>query len=126
MGSGMPNGKMVFVMRKKSLDEGSFELWDPATGQCYFFNNVEEPNRILGIKFGTNSHLQIRPTDPVSPLTQIHTIISSSNVYVNIQNSDYPICMDFKLSNKNNWRRFFEVDTPQITCQPLIIYSDPK
>jgi len=33
----MPSGHMTFVMRKMSETEGDFELWDPITGQCYFF-----------------------------------------------------------------------------------------
>ena len=84
MGSGMPFGSMGFVMRKKTVSDGSFELWDPKTGQCYYYQNVLEPNRVCGIKVGMHQHLQIRPTDPVSPLNHIHTVISSSNVYVNV------------------------------------------
>ena len=31
LGSGMPNGHMVFVMRKRTVQDSSFELWDPLT-----------------------------------------------------------------------------------------------
>ena len=36
-GCGMPAGQMVFVMRKKSHEDGSFELWDPIKGCCYYY-----------------------------------------------------------------------------------------
>ena len=63
----------------------------------------------------------------MSPLTQIHTVISNSNVYVNIQKSDYPILMDFDFTKQKKWKRFFTEDTPQTTCQlPKIIYSNPR
>jgi len=126
LGSGMPNGHMVFVMRKKSVSDGSFELWDPQSGQCYYYDNVQEVQRFCGCKIGTDSHLQIRPTDPVSSLTQIHTVISSSNVYVNVQKSDYPILMDFDFSKPKKWRKFFTDETPRTTCQPALIYSNPR
>ena len=111
----MPDGHMVFVMRKKSITDGSYELWDPATGQCYYYECITEPNKFCGCRIGTNTHLQIRPTDPVSPLTQIHTVISSSNVYVNCQKSDYPILMDFDFTKTKKWKRFFAEDTVQTT-----------
>ena len=122
----MPNGEMVFVMRKKTIQDGSFELWDPFSGQCYYYENIVETQKFCGCKVGTSSHLQIRPTDPVSPLTQIHTVISNSNVYVNIQKSDYPILMDFDFTKQKKWKRFFAEDTPQPTCQSVIIYSNPR
>jgi len=31
-GSGFPAGHMVYVMRKRSINDGSFELWDPIVG----------------------------------------------------------------------------------------------
>lgn len=126
LGAGMPNGEMVFVMRKKTIQDGSFELWDPFSGQCYYYENIIETQTFCGCKVGTNSHLQIRPTDPVSPLTQIHTVISNANVYVNIQKSDYPILMDFDFTKQKKWKRFFAEDTLQPTCQSMIIYSNPR
>lgn len=94
----MPNGHMVYVMRKRNEAEGSFELWDPLTGQCYHFKNIIEDNKFCGIKIGKQSHLDVRLTDPICPLRQIHTIVGSTNVWVNCQKSDYPILMNFDLT----------------------------
>ena len=52
-GHGMPAGKMVFVMRKRNEADGSFELWDPLTGQCYWFHNIIEPTKFCGISIGS-------------------------------------------------------------------------
>lgn len=71
----------------------------------------------------------MRPTDPLCPITQIHTVISSSNIYVNTQKSDYPILMDFNLTNKKNWKAFFAKETVHRTIQPNngeLIYSRPQ
>ena len=111
-GHGMPNGHMVYVMRKQSDAEGSFELWDPLTGQCYHFNNIIEPNKFCGISYGKQSHLDVRLTDPICPLRQIHTIVGSNNVWVNTQKSDYPILMNFDFTNAKCWKKFYNTDVP--------------
>ena len=67
-GCGLPNGLMVYVMCKRDAADGSFELWDPLTGQCYYFHNIIEPNKFCGIKMGSASHLDVRLTDPICPL----------------------------------------------------------
>ena len=111
---------MVFVMRKSDNAAGSFELWDPLTAQCYYFAFQQEQNRFWGIPIGKTNHLDIRLNDPICPLTQIHTVVSSQNVWVNVQKSDYPILMDFDLTKAKNWRKFFARDEVQATCQTPI------
>ena len=112
LGCGLPNGHMVFVMRKRDEADGSFELWDPLTGQCYWFKNIlEEKFNICGKGFGKQSHLDVRLTDPICPLRQIHTIVGSTNVWVNTQKSDYPILMNFDLTNVKSWKKFYNTDT---------------
>ena len=122
----MPAGHSVYVMRKESNASGSFELWDPIKGCCYFYEKKSEPNKFCGIKIGEYTHLDIRLTDPICPLTQIHTVVSSSNVYVCSQKSDYPILMDFDFTKEKNWKRYLNEDTPQDTVQKPIIYAKPK
>lgn len=34
--------------------------------------------------------------------------------------------MNFDFSNTKKWKRFFQENTPQVTCQPPIVYSPPK
>ena len=111
LGAGMPNGHMVFVMRKRTLQEGSFELWDPLTAQCYFYGCEKRDKRVLGIKCGEDRHLQPRITDAICPLTQVHCIINNTNVWMNTQKSDYPILMDFNLTVSKKWKKFFAEDT---------------
>ena len=57
LGAGMPNGEMVFVMRKKTISDGSFELWDPFSGQCYYYENITEKQTFCGCTVSTSSHL---------------------------------------------------------------------
>ena len=42
------------------------------------------------------------------PLKKVHTIISDENIWVNIQNTDYPVLMSFDLDNKKYWQPFFD------------------
>ena len=41
-GEAMPEGPSVYVMRQEDKPNASFELWAPLTGECFFFENVEE------------------------------------------------------------------------------------
>lgn len=88
-------------MRKKSLAEKSFELWDPLTATCYFFES--KSMKTLFNKHA--SRLETRLLDPVCPLQQIHTVISSENIYVNNMKDDIPILMEFDFTNKKRWSR---------------------
>jgi len=119
---------MTFVMRKESVENGSVELWDPSTGYCYFYEN-KAPSRAMCSFLKRTNYLEIRPTDPMCPITQIHTVISSSNVYVNMQKSDYPVLIDFDLTNKSKWKAFFAKETVHQTIQPMggaLLYSKPQ
>ena len=100
-------------MRKKSLAHLSFELWDPLTAQCYFFENKSEKGRW---GFGKHEHLEVRLTDPICPLNQIHTVVSSENVYVNNQKVDYPVYMNFDFTNKKHWAPFFPKEETRVSC----------
>lgn len=59
---------MVFVMRKSTMDNGSFELWDSLTAQCYYYKQTSESNKFCGISYGKSSHFDIRFEDPICPL----------------------------------------------------------
>ena len=126
LGTGMPNGPMVFVIRKQNNAAGSFELWDPLAAQCYYFELKTERNTFWGIPIGKSSHLDIRLQDPICPLIQIHTVVSSENVWVNVQRSDYPVLMDFDLTKPKCWKKFFEPDKVQVPIQGLDIIYAPK
>ena len=113
-------------MRKKSLADLGFELWDPLTAQCYYFENKVEDKRTFGCKFGKHQHLHVRLTDPICPLTQIHTVVSSENVYVNNQKVDYPIYMSFDFTKSKLWVPFYPKEETRVTIQTPIIYSLPQ
>ena len=84
-GNGFPTSSLVYVMRKKSIEDSSFELWDPLTGQCYFFENEnDKKGGFLCFSMKAQSHMQVRWEDPICPMTQIHCIVSSENVWCNI------------------------------------------
>ena len=126
----MPTSELVYVMRKKSIEDCSFELWDPLTGQCYFFENEKDQKRkFLCIPLKSQSHMQVRWEDPICPMTQIHCIVSSENVWCNIQKVDYPIMMDFDFSSSKKWKKFFSTDKvqdPFILQKRELLYSAPK
>lgn len=50
-GYAMPEGKNVFVMRKRvnPLESKDLELWSPITGECFFFKASATGERICGI-----------------------------------------------------------------------------
>lgn len=109
----MPEGNTCYVMRQRSLAEAarindySVELWQPLTGECYFFR--EQKNSNSGIcSFNPPNYLETRINDPVCPLRSIHCIVSSTNVWMNNQSHDSPIMLDFNLGNQDIWKPFFD------------------
>ena len=46
--------------------------------------------------------------DPTCPLKKVHTVIGDTNVWVNIQKTDYPLLMSFDLDNKKHWAPFLD------------------
>ena len=116
LGEAMPEGHTVYVLRKQVLKpplketpadrSGSIELWAPCTGECYFYEEKKAESRLFAPE---QYHLQVnRPTDPMCPLKKIHTVISSDNVYVNIQPSDFPVLMPFDFHNPKKWAAFVD------------------
>ena len=50
-------------------------------------------------------------------------MISNENVWVNTQKYDFPVLMDFDLTNTKKWARYFKRNTPQQSIQPALKYS---
>lgn len=77
-GDAICQGKSVYVLRK-DLNKGDVELWDPLTGECYFFEQRgNEGRRPWG-----RSYMQTRFLDPHCPLKQLNCLVSEDNIYVN-------------------------------------------
>jgi coiled-coil and C2 domain-containing protein 2A len=69
-------------------------------------------------------------SDPTVPLISIGSLISTENIYANIQNFDAPSLMAYDVDNSRNWRPFFtekKYPKPELTtCQELDLeYSPP-
>lgn len=50
-GYALPEGHSVYVMRTNSGKIKDFELWDPISGLCYFFEHKANNETVCGISF---------------------------------------------------------------------------
>ena len=108
-GYAMPEGRNVFVMRTRvdPAAKRDLELWSPITGECFFFCENTPNSQFCGIKLTKRSTMTVRLNDPVCPLKHIYCIVSSDNIYANIQTYDFPVLMDYDLTNKKKWKPLF-------------------
>jgi len=105
-GEGMPEGNTVYVMRRFSEEHArtvsehkhSVELWQPLTGQCYFFARKTS---------SSDSYTYVRSNDPMCPLRKIHCVVSGKNIWQNIQQYSNPVLLDFDLTNTKAWKPLF-------------------
>ena len=89
LGRAIPEGDTVYVLRKK---KGSF-------------NPNDEENPILLYDASTGKTYDA--SDPTAPLISIGSLISTENIYANIQNFDAPSLMAYNVDNTSDWRPFF-------------------
>jgi coiled-coil and C2 domain-containing protein 2A len=105
IGNGIPEGKTVYVMRVKlSNPKEDIVFWNASTGEGFAVD------------------------DETCPL-RIGTIVNQDNIWVNIQSTDDPSHMEFKLSDPNCFKCFFDAKYPKgqmETCQiPVLEYTIP-
>lgn len=105
----MPEGKNVYVMRKHTNPAVSrdLELWSPVTGECFFFQENTPDATFCGVRITRRSNMTVRLNDPICPLKHIYCIVSSENVYANIQTYDFPVLMDYDMTNRKKWKPLF-------------------
>ena len=108
-GEAVPYGKSVFVLRK-NVNKGNVELWYPITGECFFFK-WEQPAGGW-FNFGAKPYMTYRVQDPVCPMKRVYSVVASDNIYSNIQKSDYPVLMNFNLTDTKSWKPLFVKEQP--------------
>lgn len=82
VGSGIPEGPTAYVIVWEfAADEPS--LWNPMTGQRF------------------------SPRDSFIPLNTIGCIITSDNVFANVQVHDHPNRINYELNRTSNWKPLF-------------------
>ena len=106
-GRGLPEGKTIYVMRR---DNQSVELWNPQTGEPYFFNNVEEYRKFCCFTVSAGFKNKVDLSDLACPLKSIGCVIDDQNIYVNIQQFDDPSYMDFNIDDPRKWHPFMTTD----------------
>lgn len=143
-GEALPEGSSVYVMRRFSDEfaktqkehKHSIELWNPMNGQCYFFARQESASE--------SSYNYVRSNDPICPLKKIHCVVSSTNIWANIQLFSNPVLLDFDFGNGKAWKPLFASDEQRValvgpldqhgaipTCQPLqadseLLFAKPQ
>lgn len=58
----------------------------------------------------TTGHIESRGYDPICPLRKVHCIVSSTNIWANIQQFESPVLLDWNLKNTSAWKPFFSSD----------------
>lgn len=91
---------------RKNVNEGSVELWCPVSGECYFFEYKSNPSSFLN--FGAKPYMTYRVQDPVCPMKRVFFIVASDNIYANIQKSDFPVLMNFNITDAKSWKPLFK------------------
>lgn len=132
LGTGAPEGRTAYVMRRNT-DSNHVELWNPMKGEAYFFGRQEVMDKIGCINISRGFRMDIRINDATCQLQTVGCIIGSDNVWANVNENDDPSLMDFNLANSKFWKPFFTKanfvkyfpGNEIMTIQPPIKYMPP-
>lgn len=124
-GETLPEGRNTFVMRTFTdpKDGRDIEIWSPITAECFFFKFCNDSETIFGYNLRKASHMEVRINDPICPLKHIWSVVGKNNIWANIQKFDFPVLMNFDLTNKSHWKPLFESDNHMKKFYPLGIKS---
>lgn len=76
-------------------------------GESYFFGRKELVDKVGCFSIGKGYMMDIRINDPACQLKSLDTIISSDNVWLNVQNMEDPSLVNYDLNQSKLWRPFF-------------------
>ena len=102
LGSGVPEGRTCYVivwlneLDKKDDNYLKVQLWNPATGQCYYVH-----------------------TDNFLPLSSADCIVTRDNVYANIQKEDQPNQISFNVMRANCWKPLFNLAKSAVNLKSI-------
>lgn len=75
------------------------------TGECYFFEAKLTQN--AGFCSSTPpSHIELRANDPVCPLRAVHCVVSSKNIWANMQQYCSPVLTNWNIGDPKLWKPF--------------------
>jgi hypothetical protein len=103
IGKAFPYGKSIFVLRK-DLNTGNCELWDPYAGNCYYLPCIEYDTLCFCLPFSKKSSPE-NPKD-VCNMLELTSIVTPTNVYINVQETLKPNDIDFDLEKEKLWMPF--------------------
>jgi len=103
IGKGIPEGFTCYTLRRDKATN-HVEIWNPVTGECYFFGNEKYARSLLCIPCGQGE--RVGDHDASCPLKEISCVISQNNVYVNLQESAAPSSTLFDFDNTSYWMPF--------------------
>jgi coiled-coil and C2 domain-containing protein 2A len=111
-GETLPEGRNTFVMRTFTdpKDGRDIEIWSPITGECFFFKFCNDSDTFCGVDLRKASHMEVRINDPICPMKHIWFVVGQNNIWANIQKFDFPVLMNFDLTNKSSWKPLFETE----------------
>lgn len=104
LGKGHPEGYTSYVIRC-NIDTYEYELWNAKTGECCYFDKRFVETKCCFITFG-RSYASFSISDAICQLKEVGCIVTSENIFVNIQPETNPNNIDFNLLNKDNWSEF--------------------
>jgi coiled-coil and C2 domain-containing protein 2A len=100
-----PEGYSAYVMRMNDncLD---VEFWNAKTGECFYFDKRYQEAKLLCLTVNKSFYMNKNSIDIICPLKEIGCLISSDNVYVNIQDAYDPATIEVNIKNTKNWMPF--------------------
>eukprot|EP01022_Parablepharisma_sp_SALTPOND_P033088 TRINITY_DN88170_c2_g1_i1.p1 TRINITY_DN88170_c2_g1~~TRINITY_DN88170_c2_g1_i1.p1 ORF type:complete len:1162 (-),score=130.16 TRINITY_DN88170_c2_g1_i1:2098-5583(-) len=103
LGKGIPEGVSCYTLRRNKKTN-HVEIWNPVTGEVYFFGNETYQRSCLCIPCPQGE--RVSDHDASCPLKEIGCIVSADNVYINLQPSGDPSSTLFNLDNTSYWMPF--------------------
>ncbi|XP_071412876.1 coiled-coil and C2 domain-containing protein 2A isoform X2 [Pithys albifrons albifrons] len=85
IGNAIPEGPSAYVL---TLEQSQYVIWNPSTG-CFYGQY-----------------------DTFCPLQNVHCLISSDNIWFNMQEYDSPGRINFDISKPKHWKSFFSRSLP--------------
>lgn len=133
LGDAHPEGMTTYVMRKTkdNCNIKEVEFWNAKTGDVFHFDKSIERNKFLCLTVNQSYKMTQSNKESICQLKSIGAIVSSDNIYVNIQKDSDPGLINFDLNNTSHWLPFLTEQSRQKyfpkgieTVQTNIEYKD--
>ena len=105
IGSGVPEGKSVYVLRRDTLS-GDVELWNASTGIGYSIRQQTYTSSFLCFNIARGTKNQVTDKEYTIGLKSVGCAIDENDIYINIQKYTDPYVIDFNVNNAKAWMPF--------------------